>query len=921
MNYHRRVYRSELFMKRSLLIMSTALSCLGLAGCSWMSQDPCSGDDADLSNPACVVQSKQTYRSNESRWFCIGHLEAKDWSCAKSLEEAQIKHDAMSDVLAQLGQRPAEMNLASNPIGLIAPAAIDERNMFNNLPKQVAPPASTGVDAILEEQSALETVASGSLADAEAAPEMILQAQDAGRNASGLAANGLTDSKNNIVIKQKDKVDTDHSLETISVNALIATVDAKTPALVELASQVTGFDARNALPAVSELPITHSVETPASVRDDVVMESVPDALIVAKATPLIDQSMRAEALTDSAPSIAQLETPLTEVSILPSGLTQVLDPQPALPEIIETKVVQIDGAKMALPLGIAEVTTDLSNDVAAAVNAAPAAATVTATVVLVETLPATAIALAPMVISTLMPNLDAVFTSDLAGIPENSSRNKASQGASLSTDSVMQDRLSSEITQAALESDFAGTTLKVEAEISELAVALVETVARPAVVEVIDAPITAVALQAVLPVIEVETQEVEVQTEPQAVAVTLVDAIASPALTEVIEVPVTVLEAPEGLTVAEVAMPKAEIQTEAPDVADTLIEEITRPVVAAVIDTPERVVELPEVLAAVTPIEVDVEVTTLAVQAEAPELAVAVVDAATSPIAAAVIDAPMRVVKPEVLAAVAEVEMTTPEIQTDALERPGLAAEPAMASVQAEVQDIAKIVSPKVEKIATEIVVPASEPFPAGTTLAEVYTDHVQRSEQLPAQLQTLGPKGALPMPAVASTRSAQRYAVQPTPVQLNRSANSAFAQAARLAQAAPLIAAVADAAKLDSIAVSATGLDYASMAPAATSGDGTYDYFMDLPSDDFAIQLKAEKNLAALRTFAATVDLEDPLVLKTQLMKRPLYVLVLDTFNDIQLASDAKRSWMAQYNNGIEPWIRTVGSLQKTMQPIGPMD
>ena len=31
----------------------------------------------------------------------------------------------MSDVLAQLGQRPAEMNLASNPIGLIAPASID----------------------------------------------------------------------------------------------------------------------------------------------------------------------------------------------------------------------------------------------------------------------------------------------------------------------------------------------------------------------------------------------------------------------------------------------------------------------------------------------------------------------------------------------------------------------------------------------------------------------------------------------------------------------------------------------------------------------------------------------------------------------------------------------------------------------------
>ena len=110
-------------------------------------------------------------------------------------------------------------------------------------------------------------------------------------------------------------------------------------------------------------------------------------------------------------------------------------------------------------------------------------------------------------------------------------------------------------------------------------------------------------------------------------------------------------------------------------------------------------------------------------------------------------------------------------------------------------------------------------------------------------------------------------------------------------------------------------------MAHPATSGDGTYDYFMDLAAADFAIQLKAEKNLAAIQAFAATVSLEDPLVLKTELMKRPLYVLVLDTFNDIQLASDAKRAWMVQYNNGIEPWIRTVGSLQKTLQPIGPMD
>ena len=62
-------------------------------------------------------------------------------------------------------------------------------------------------------------------------------------------------------------------------------------------------------------------------------------------------------------------------------------------------------------------------------------------------------------------------------------------------------------------------------------------------------------------------------------------------------------------------------------------------------------------------------------------------------------------------------------------------------------------------------------------------------------------------------------------------------------------------------------------------------------------------------------------MVLKVQPLKKPLFVLVLDTFDDIQLASDAKQSWMSQFDNGVEPWIRTVGSLQKSMQPIGPMD
>ena len=137
MNYHARANLLEQFMNRALLIMSTTLSCLVLAGCSWMSQEPCSGKNADLSNPACVVQSKQTYRDNDSRWFCIGHLEAKDWSCASSLEEAQTKHDAMTPSNAELGRVPTKIDALESVLGF-EPAPMRRRNELNTLLETVA---------------------------------------------------------------------------------------------------------------------------------------------------------------------------------------------------------------------------------------------------------------------------------------------------------------------------------------------------------------------------------------------------------------------------------------------------------------------------------------------------------------------------------------------------------------------------------------------------------------------------------------------------------------------------------------------------------------------------------------------------------------------------------------------------------------
>ncbi|MBT3462303.1 MAG: hypothetical protein HN453_09000, partial [Gammaproteobacteria bacterium] len=110
-----------------------------------MSKDPCSGDDADLSNPACVLQSKQAYRDNETRWFCIGHLEAKDWSCASSLEEAQNKHDAISKGFAQLSRIPSQVDEPGNAFDL-EPAEARRVALLNAVPEQPAQGAHAAND-------------------------------------------------------------------------------------------------------------------------------------------------------------------------------------------------------------------------------------------------------------------------------------------------------------------------------------------------------------------------------------------------------------------------------------------------------------------------------------------------------------------------------------------------------------------------------------------------------------------------------------------------------------------------------------------------------------------------------------------------------------------------------------------------------
>lgn len=220
-----------------------------------------------------------------------------------------------------------------------------------------------------------------------------------------------------------------------------------------------------------------------------------------------------------------------------------------------------------------------------------------------------------------------------------------------------------------------------------------------------------------------------------------------------------------------------------------------------------------------------------------------------------------------------------------------------------------------VSTINSAVIVPGNQPFPANTSLAEVFIADAQHHDASHAPLASLQVGVTAPARSRSDSIPAQKSL-------LNQRA-SIGSQALWAAEETPTpqTQAVADLSRLDQLTRADSLIEFEALESPATSGDATYDYFMDLPLDDFAVQLKADKTLRGILRFASSVDLADPMVLKVQPLKKPLFVLVLDTFDDIQLASDAKQAWMSQFDNGIEPWIRTVGSLQKSMQPIGPMD
>ncbi len=1119
MNYHAGINRMDRFMKRALLIISTTLSCLGLTGCSWMSQDPCSGKDADLSNPACVVQSKQTYRDNDARWYCIGHLEAKDWSCASSLKEAQTKHDAISKVIAQVGGVPTEVDALERFLDL-DPASAPRMNAVNTRPQQGAQQANaedneTRLAAIVSNLSGPESPVLGETLS------RVADEKSVGDDFETIPS--ATKRFENATIKQSLNSEIANSAPEVSGNMAMVNAEPSTPsaAVLEIQTSVADDDVmakvaiEESIGATTTIP--KSMASPGSValRDaalpesnDLTLNAAPLAALTLEAVTIDPASLEIEqpkAELSQAVTLAPEQTDRVEdldlqIEVADPGFQPVAENTAAqrmpeeeqrvstsiatnqtvspaesiqsaledLPMVTQTDpimavadVAQVAASERASFTGdetaaTPNLTLNQNTEQAPSASAIEIQAEATALpAAMVATSDKSAVIEAPSVVVTL-PEPVIVAGDETPSIeiptaaPEIASAETAADAVVIPGRDAngIEPPSDIKVMQAGLsEYQNANTLPEVTEETSEFASAMVSLPSKHATSVGIEEPVAVVEARELLVIAEIEAPVTEALAETRELTASLVEVVTEPALID--ETESTLAKLPKPLRAAAVEAPTVDIGLEVPDQAIAFVETESAPIlgdetaapvfieqaqvvladdqipsplaevpeatsalasaivavaanraVATVIDAPIVLVELPKaaVVAAVempitqsiadaptfatamayttpetralamseTPTSIESEQPSLADSQiagtlagdpfETPEPTSAQIAPAGNRGMPSVIEAPVAV--DEILVAVDavspafEVSTTkTPAIENEdeALEFAVTIVDSAVESalldviaVPATVENVRPILTdtqndapriaveglaaqvvttnarPDVATIASEIVIPATEPFPAGTTLAEVYTDHVQRSEQLPAGLQTLGPKGALPSPAVASTSSVRPSDLQ---VQRNRTPNRANGQIERYTQAEPLVTAVASAAKLNSIPMDPPELDYDSMARPATSGDGTYDYFMDLPSDDFAIQLIARKSLSSIRTFASTVNLEDPLVLKTQLMNRPLYVLVLDTFNDIQLASDAKRAWMVQYDNGIEPWIRTVGSLQKTMQPIGPMD
>lgn len=89
----------------------------------------------------------------------------------------------------------------------------------------------------------------------------------------------------------------------------------------------------------------------------------------------------------------------------------------------------------------------------------------------------------------------------------------------------------------------------------------------------------------------------------------------------------------------------------------------------------------------------------------------------------------------------------------------------------------------------------------------------------------------------------------------------------------------------------------------------------LDAPSNHYAVQLIALRDLSGVQEYATLNGVKDPLVVKIRNDQTDWFILLLGTYAERTLAEAAKREWETAKVLRVQPWIRQLGGLQDAMR------
>ena len=94
---------------------------------------------------------------------------------------------------------------------------------------------------------------------------------------------------------------------------------------------------------------------------------------------------------------------------------------------------------------------------------------------------------------------------------------------------------------------------------------------------------------------------------------------------------------------------------------------------------------------------------------------------------------------------------------------------------------------------------------------------------------------------------------------------------------------------------------------------------FDDLSDESFAVQLIALETFDAVKQYAVSLGIEEPILAKVRSQNSDLYVLLAGIYKDRAVAETAAKTWEIEQTLSSKPWIRPISELRKAAHLSAP--